>query len=324
MAQPEKMAKLTNLLAYTSWDARWMARRRMLELIGTSALFSLIALFGLSLVIQHLPGGDGWSYLSFGGGVLYVIFAIFLGFRSIRREWSEQQKMLKAALALRAAAEEGNDALAPLAAEQPLPLSPKELAAGPERFAVFGSWKDSSPARAGIGMLCLLAGVGLGILLVVAIINIQPDTGLALAVLLLLVFFLVLASLSLVAAGFIFLLVDSWSKPFHAYAVADERGLLWWRNGWRWRPLLLEWQAAKSFCVIAYAGEQKIKGCQVYVLDGHDRLYLWRVYDGILEDKRAMFEHFNRVVASRGGLPLRDLSAAAAQVTRIAGQVDAV
>ena len=88
------------------------------------------------------------------------LLGFFLGFVALRHEWRERQRLLTASLALRAAAEDGDEQLAPLAVEQPQPLAPQEPGAGPERFALFGSWKSSGIASLGLARCCCSLGEG--------------------------------------------------------------------------------------------------------------------------------------------------------------------
>ncbi len=319
MAQPEKLGKLITELAHTSWDQRAMARGRVLELVVSSIFIALVGLYVARQVIDHWPGSDWWGILSGGCRGAALVGGFLLSLAAFRRDWAEAQQMKAAALALRAAAEEGDEQLAPLAAEQPLPLSPAELAAGPERFALFGSWKNNASVSVGIGVVLLVAGAGLCTALLLLIVSDnQPGGGLALAAEIvggLLLFFAALGGMS----GGGLLIVLSCGQRRSTYLEADERGVRFWGSGWQHlRSSFLPWGAVRSFFVIAYREPRKAHWRKVYVLDTHESLLLWHVSGQSGKERLAMFERFHQVVVTRARLPLRDLSAAAAQVARVA------
>jgi hypothetical protein len=319
MAQPDKTAKLLAELANTSWDGARMARRRLTELLTSGVVIALVGLFLVNHVITHWPSGDWWSILSQGCGGVAIVGGFLLSLSSVRRDWAEQQQMRTAALALRAAAEEGDEHLAPLAAEQPAPLSPAALATGPERFALFGSWKSSAVVSACVGVLLLVLAAGLGAVMVLMLSGNHPDSGFPLVAQIVGGVLLFLGALAGIVGGVIFLL-HSWLQPCSVYLEADERGLRWWRSGWQHlRPTYWPWDAARSFFVIASAGTREADWRKAYVLDAHDSLLTWRVTSAMSKEQVAMLERFHRLVVTRARLPLRDLSAAAAQVVRVAG-----
>lgn len=222
MARSEKIGKLIELLANSSWNQRQMARRQVVERLLWSGFVASIALISLNQLISQWHGGGWWDIVSGVCGGMAILLGFFLAFVSIRREWRERQRLLTAALALRAAAEDGDEQLAPLAVEQPQPLAPDALAAEPERFALFGSWKASGLAHAGLGALLLLIGGGLSAAFVFFIVSIQPSTGLAIAVLVL----LALVAFLTVVMGLVLLAV-SWGPPLRSTLVADEDGVRW-------------------------------------------------------------------------------------------------
>lgn len=314
MDKHDKMQLLPGLLTQSTWDTyrmSWLKRRDKL-------IWFFLAAFGSAYTLWWFASNwQSWAIWQKVCFAVYTPFMLWIILSIARRESRGWSQLRTGALALRQAVEEGDEQIAPLAAEQPASLTSADFPTGPERISLFGNWRNSAGGVATIGVLLLLFLSGYIILLVTllenSIFDHLPTAPLIILIILLSVFGLA-AFVS--GAGGIFALFAVYSIRRHAYVVADESGVRWWRRAWGKRSsLFIPWDAARSFFMFTYPGQKAGSWHRFYVLDAHDALLFWHISYRTTPRILAAHERLNRLIVTRTRLPLRDLSAAAEALT---------
>lgn len=316
MDKQEKMWLFPGLLTQSTWDNKrmmWLKRR---DKIVWFSLAALISFFVLWTYIGNWQSSSLWQKVF---AVIYVPFVLWITLivaRSDARGWSQVRT---GALALRQAAEDEDELIAPLAAEQPASLASAGFATGLERIHLFGGWFSSAGGVVGIGVVLLLFSAGYAILLVTLIgsgIFNHPDTAPLIILFILLILIGVAAGLG--GIGGIIALLSVYSIRRHAYVVADESGVRWWRRAWgKHSRRSISWYDVRSFFMIVYPGKKEEKQYTLYALDAHDVLLLWRISHRTRPRILGAHERLCRLIVTRTKLPLRDLSAAVEKLVSI-------
>ena len=311
----DQIQQIIGGLERASWDSAreaWAMRRARIAIL-IAGVFLL-----LFLLIPTIASGQSGGWETYYKAVWAVLEAIGTGF-AVRLFWKQIQRLRSSAVPLRQAAAERDDQIAPLAAKQPVPLTAAEFSIGPERLSLFGNWRNSLAGAAAMTVLLFLPGAGFAALLVALLENnvfghLPVALDITLAVLLALLGVVALFS-SVVGVVMLFLLSDA---PRHAYLVADESGVRWWKKAWgKYSRFSISWYDARSFFMIAYPGEKEGSWRRVYALDTPDMILIWRINEGINAKQMAAHERFCRLIVTRTKLPLRDLSAAVEKLISI-------
>lgn len=316
LSKHDKMQMLPTLLEESSWNSARMAWLKKRDKI-TSFLFTAV-LYGFFL----WGFASGWQILSIWLKIIIILSipGMLLLFLSLVRDLPRgSQQVRTGMLALRQAAEDGDELIAPLAAEQPAALPSAEFAITSERICLFGGWFSSAGGVAGIGVGLLLFSAGYAILLVTLLgsspLN-DPNTAPLIILLILLILFGFAAGVC--GAGGIIALLSVYSIRRHAYVVADESGVRWWRRAWgKHSRHSISWYTVRSFFMIVYPGKEEGKHYTIYALDAHDVLLLWHISHRTRPRVLAAHERFCRLIVTRTKLPLRDLSAAVEKLVSI-------
>jgi hypothetical protein len=135
MNKHDKKQLLPGMLKESTWDTDRMSWLKRRDKIFWGVFAALTSFFVLWTYIGNWQSSSPWQKIF---AVIYVPFTLWIILfvtRNDSRGWSQ---LRAGALALRQAAEEGDEQLAPLAAEQPAPLTGEALPIGPEHFAVRG------------------------------------------------------------------------------------------------------------------------------------------------------------------------------------------
>jgi hypothetical protein len=299
-------------LERASWDSArqaWARKRARIAILIAGVFFFL---FLLTPIITSWQSG-GWE--TYYKAVCAVLEAICTGF-AVRLFWKQVQQLHSSAVSLRQAIAERDEQTAPLAAEQPAPLTAAEFSIGAEHLSLFGNWRNSFARAAALTVLCFLPGAGSAALLVALIEN-NAFNYLPLALSIILIVFFVLLGLASGFVGIICLILLS-DAPRHAYLVADESGVRWWKKAWgKYSQFSISWYEARSFFMIAYAGKKEGSWHRVYALDTPDTILIWRINEETNTKQIAAHERFCRLIVTRTKLPLRDLSAAVEKLVSI-------
>lgn len=299
-------------LERASWDSAreaWAMRRARVAILIAGVFFFL---FLLIPTITSWQSGGWETYLKVAWMVLE---AIGTGF-GVRLFWKQIQRLHSSGASLRQAAAERDEQLAPLAAEQPAPLTAAEFPSRPERLGLFGNWRNSLAGAASLTVLLFLPGAGSAALLVALIEN-NAFNHLPLALSIILIVFFVLLGLASGFVGIICLILLS-DVPRHAYIVADESGVRWWKKAWgKYSRFSISWYDARSFFMIAFAGKKEGSWRRVYALDAPDTILIWHINEETNTKQMTAHERLCRLIVTHAKLPLRDLSAAVEQLVSI-------
>lgn len=302
-------------LERASWDSARQAYsiRRARRGILIAGFFIFLGL--LIFTITSWQSGGWENYYKVAVTVLHVIFTGFLVFLFLK----QVQRLHSSAASLRQAIAERDEQTAPPAAEQPAPLTAAEFSIGPERLNLFGGWRNSFAGAASLTLLCFLPGAGFAALLVALIENNVFDH-LSLTLNIILGVFLVLLGLAAffsMVVGLIALVLLP-GVPRHAYLVADESGVRWWKKAWgKYSRFSISWYEARSFFMIAYSGKKEESWHRFYALDTPDTILIWHIYEETNAKQIAAHERLCRLIVTRTKLPLRDLSAAVEKLVSI-------
>lgn len=316
MDKHDKKQLLPGLLEESTWDTAkvtWLKRRDRIYFFLLAAIISALALWAFA---NQWQGWPLWMKVIMS---ISILGSLLLRPSSLRNDFHGWQQLRTGALALRQAAEDGDEQIAPLAAGQPAALTAAEFPAGLERIKLFGGWFSSAGRVAGIGIVLLLFSTGYIILLVILIgsgIFNHPDTAPLIISLILLILFGLAAGVCGIWG--IFALLSVYSIRRHSYVVADESGVRWWRRAWgKHSRRSISWYTVRSFFMIVYPGKKEGKQYILYALDAHDVLLLWRISHRTRPSVLAAHERFCRLIVTRTKLPLRDLSAAVEKLVSI-------
>jgi hypothetical protein len=300
---------LLAVLPNISWnDPQMEGQKRFHRLLlylleGASSLFLLFAL--LQIVVGKWITAIPLAL----AGIWILALLLFL----VKR-FPLMQRLGPEALRLRAAAEGEDDQIAPLAGEQPAPLSTEEQPAEDLRLSPLWVYKDTHTSSTifGIVLICLPLVVGAIAWIILG------QQALSYNPMMFIVFFIVIIA----CIPFVFGGIQSlqWARKTvqEAYVLANEQGVHWQRplSTKTSAPYSIDWKQTRSFFMIAAAEPGTDTWLRGYALDAHALLFTWQISQRSSAQERAASDMLCRVIVTHTQLPLRDLSAAAEQISR--------
>lgn len=284
---------------------RW-ARRYFAGFTTFAALsYAATWLFAASRLWAAWQSGDWsqfWDAYWFHASVLALLHFVYV-LRSVLTATIDQ------ALAMRRGIEVSDAAIAPIAPDQPLPLSADEMRKGRVRFVSLVRPERAYARRQQINSgICffVFGAVCAGLAALLLAVAGELALGLWLAVTVL-VFFTM--TLGFVAMGVLMLLRARRSlSPLNL--TADEWGLAWDAARVRRRRMRIAWHEARAFFAIAEPQEDGSNRNSAYVLQGEGHRLVWMVPLHASAATLAASERLVRHIVTRTRLPLSVISAA--------------
>ena len=300
---------LLAVLPNISWnDPQMEGQKRFHRLLlylleGASSLFLLFAL--LQVVVQKWITAIPLALAS----IWILALLLFL----VKR-FPLTQRLGQEALRLRAAAEDEDDQIAPLAGEQPAPLSSEEQPSGNWRLSPLWVYKKTrtSSTILGIVQICmpLVVGAVAWIILGQQALSNNP-------VMFIVFFIVIIACIPFVFGGIQSL---QWARKTvqEASVLANEQGVHWQRSLSTKTsvPYSIDWKQARSFFMIAAAEPGTDTWLKGYALDTHSLLLTWQISHRSSAQEQATSDRLCRVIVTHTQLPLRDLSVAAEYISQ--------
>jgi hypothetical protein len=257
------------------------------------------------LWVAQQSGGWSWfwdAYKLHLGVVGIPLFVYFLG--------GLLTATIDQALAMRHAVEVSDATMAPIAPDQPLPLSANEMLKGQVRFVSLVRPEQSFARRQQItpaiyffvfGSVC--AGFAA---LFLALAGELAVLGPWFAIPIIVVIFVAM-TLVCVAMGVLMLLRARRSlSPLNL--TADEWGLAWDSARVRRRRMRIAWHEARAFFQTVPGLLAGATARTIYVLDAGDAVLAWALASSATPAERAASERLSRLIVTRTRLPLRSVA----------------
>jgi hypothetical protein len=313
-------ALLSGLVSMRPTDQAQIERQRrwlLALLVGWGILIVLVPCIvgGFALWATWPSGmwGDFWSD-TFLMKVFLPTFSVFPTLASISLSiyaLRASRAWLAKAQLLRQAAVAGNAQIAPLAAKWSQQLTTPAIAA---HTRLWGPFKQ--PPEETIGWMQVI-GLLLGFF--AAMIALIVGAGWSTLPLLVKLALGIFAALLLLAGGAAFL--SSWLMRGDRKVLTDEQGVEWnWPRWWGRTRARMDWQEARAFFTCTYDKKRSSRAAsdqlQVYILEAPQATLAWAIPAAPTARERKEHELFCLVIAARTRLPLRDLSAAAADLEK--------
>lgn len=298
--------RLLQALTVSSWDDPQMNEMKQLQR-------GSLVILGISLVLQAFVFWETWSQRSWvswlwaaGLSVEVLVWIV-----AVRKRWPQLYQLGSVALTLRALAEAGDVQRAPLALEQPVPLSSDEHPPGPTQFGPLRRQRVLLLGEVLVGVLLICLPPGFFVFFLISMSSVIFDEQITwLTVILALVIACMMLPL---AYGGIQAIQMARRQALAAYVLADDQGLHWQRPHYSGRSQLyaMEWAQARSFFTLT-TGELGTSNWLIgYALDAHTTLLVWWVSQQSSTRERAASDQLCRLIVARTRLSLRDLSSAA-------------
>ena len=304
------------VLPNTSWDDPQMEGQKQLQRLLLYLLGGGSSLLGVLALLRFFE--ENWSnILPTIAPVAIPVITMLVIFLFLRKRLPLAQRLGREALRLRAAAEGEDDQLAPLATEQPEPLSTEEPSADSLRLGPLLSGKNTTTLSKVLGIVCIFIPLVAGAIAWITAPR-QPlgdIPGWLMAVFF--TIFVVIICIPFVYGGIQSL---QWAQRTaqDAYVQVDEHGIHWQRpqSANASSHYSIYWKQARSFFMIAAAEPGTDKWIRSYALDAHSLLLTWQISHRSSAQERAASDMLCRLIVTHTRLPLRDLSAAAEQISR--------
>jgi hypothetical protein len=235
----------------------------------------------------------------------HVSIALFLG--SIYSVSAVLTGGFNQVLAVRRTVEVSNTTIAPVAPDQPLPLSPDEMPKGSVRFVSLVRSERAAARRLQIkpGILFFVMGAGCaGLAVLFLALASELALGPWLTVIVLILFAMTLGS---VATGVLMLLRARRSySPLQL--AADEWGLTWDSARVRRYRIQIAWHEAQAFFRATLGPSAGATARAIYVLDVGDAVLAWALPPSATPEEREASERLSRLIVTRTRLPLRSVA----------------
>lgn len=201
-----------------------------------------------------------------------------------------------------------NETLVPSVAEQPLPLEAEELPFAPMRIRpiiVVRRVQSISFFSIVSGILLLLFDILLGVVIAFLFPQMQEPNSTTLS-------FWIVVALSLLLLIFTFFTITLFILAFRMLRadaiIVDEWGLRWkWPNLTKGISIEMAWPEITGFYVVANRGSTS-NPTKTYVLDSANSTFTWFIRDDGTEKEQQASFYLTRLIVTRTGLPLRDLT----------------
>lgn len=300
-----------SIAGYFELDEHNGADRRGTYVWRAAACVFVVLCFALPLY-SVWKGVETHNWQELRSDARFPLYAMAFLPWAIGMGWFPWRVVLTAVSRLWQAAAEGNDVLAPLAETQPTPL--EDLADAREVLAPLRGIKDGM--RVGmfwaLGIVFLVFGFLLGAFAVVlerAVLVHSTETGDGGLMLVSEALLLVPALVALALLYFGIRLPILGRRLGRGLSVtADGTGLRWRDTRWRGGERRIVWSEAEAFITIMCRGSGE-PPTRVYVLKAGGTTLLWSVKAFMSQQEYAASERLLRMVVTRTGSPLRDLTA---------------
>lgn len=293
-------------LVHTDADLKpFQAHKRKWNALAAIPLI-LASLWALLLILRDFSVPDWWhltnDIFSSLAGICFSFCITFVTSKYILGSSSLPEKVLELREQLH------DEVRVPLVAEQPLPLEAEEQPPASARIGPVRRIKSTS--------ITLLVGVSIFLLVIITL-------GVVIALLLPLPDFATLSIWDvldesifftffiLLITSAVFLLVFAIRLPSASTVVVDEWGLRWkWPYLIKGISIEMTWPEITGFYVITRRQVNKDGFFKIYMLDSSSNTFFWTLWRSCSQQELQASTYLTRLIVTRTGLPLRDLTSA--------------